>query len=141
MATIFTRIINGELPARFVWKDPHCVAFLSIVPLQPGHTLVVPRAEVDHWLDADPELLAHLMKTAQTIGKAQMAAFNPPRVGMVIAGLEVPHLHLHVIPMRGMQDLDFANADTRPDAAMMDHAAEAIRRELKAMGVSDSAAG
>lgn len=141
MASIFTRIIRGELPARFVWQDPQCVAFLSIAPLRPGHTLVVPRQEVDHWLDAEPELASHLMTTAQAIGRAQMAAFHPARVGMVIAGLEVPHLHLHVVPIRDMQDLDFANADTHPDAGVMDEAAEAIRRELKAMGFSESAAG
>ncbi len=141
MASVFTRIIDGELPARFVWQDRECVAFLSIAPLRPGHTLVVPRLEVDHWLDADPQLLAHLMTTAQVIGKAQMAAFHPTRIGMVIAGLEVPHLHLHVVPIRGMQDLDFANADPKPEAGMMDGAAAAIRRELKAMGFSESAAG
>ena len=137
--SIFTRIIDGELPARFVWQDPQCVAFLSIAPLRPGHTLVVPRLEVDHWLDADSELLSHLTATAQIIGKAQMAAFHPTRIGVVIAGLEVPHLHVHVVPIRGMQDLDFANADTKPDAGMMDEAAAAIRRELKGMGHSESA--
>lgn len=139
MPSIFSRIISGELPARFVWKDRRCVAFLSIAPLRPGHTLVVPSLEVDHWLDADPELLSHLMTTAQVIGKAQMSAFHPTRIGMIIAGLEVPHLHMHVIPIRGMQDLDFANADTKPDAAMMDGAAAAIREELERMGFAESA--
>ena len=141
MATIFTRIINGELPARFVWQDRQCVAFLSIAPLRPGHTLVVPRLEIDHWVDADPELVSHLTTTAQVIAKAQMAAFHPARVGMIIAGLEVPHLHIHVVPIRGMQDLDFANADSKPEAGMMDEAAAAIRGELIGMGFSESAAG
>ena len=141
MASIFTRVIRGELPARFVWQDRECVAFLSIAPLRPGHTLVVPRLEVDHWVDADPELLSHLTTTAQIIGKAQMAAFQPARIGMIIAGLEVPHLHLHVVPIRGMQDLDFANADSKPEAGMMDDAAAAIRRELKGMGFSESSGG
>lgn len=141
MATIFTRIIRGELPARFVWQDRECVAFLSIAPLRPGHTLVVPRLEVDHWLDAEPGLLSHLTTTAQIIGKAQMAAFQPARIGMIIAGLEVPHLHLHVVPIRGMQDLDFANADSKPEAGMMDDAAAAIRRELKGMGFSAASGG
>ena len=131
MASLFTRIINGELPARFVWQDDKCVAFLSIRPLRPGHTLVVPRAEVDHWLDADPDVLAHLMKTAQMVGRAQMAAFKPARIGMMIAGLEVPHLHIHVVPIRGMQDLDFANQVPNPDEAMMDSAAAAIRQQLE----------
>ena len=98
MPSIFSRIIAGELPARFVWKDDRCVAFLSNRPLRPGHTLVVPRLEVDHWLDADPELLGSLSLTAQVIGKAQMAAFDAARIGVLIAGLEVPHLHIHVVP-------------------------------------------
>ena len=127
MATIFTRIINGELPGRFVHQDASCVAFLSIRPLRPGHTLVVPRREVDHWLDVDVELLAHLTAVAQKIGRAQMTAFNPVRIGIMIAGLEVPHLHIHVVPIRGMHDLDFANQDPHPDEAMMDAAAEAIK--------------
>jgi histidine triad (HIT) family protein len=136
MPTIFTRIINGDLPGRFVWKDESCVGFLSIHPLRPGHTLVVPRAEVDHWLDLDAALLAQMMQTAQAIGKAQMAGFRPERVGVMLAGLEVPHCHLHVVPIRGVHDLDFGNQDPNPDAAMMDSAAETIRRELRRLGFS-----
>jgi len=134
MATVFSQIIEGTLPGRFVWKDDRCVAFLTIRPLRPGHTLVVPRIEVDHWLDLEPGLLAHLAETAQAIGRAQMAGFKPARVGMVLAGLEVPHCHFHVVPIRGMQDLDWANQDPNPDATMMDHAAETIRRELRVLG-------
>jgi histidine triad (HIT) family protein len=91
MATIFTQIIEGRLPARFVWKDDQCVVFLSNRPLRPGHSLVVPRQEVDHWLDLDASLLCHLTETAQTIGRAQMEAFHPERIGVMLAGLEVPH--------------------------------------------------
>ncbi len=138
MATIFTRIINGELPGRFVWKDESCVAFLSIRPLRPGHTLVVPRAEVDHWLDLDATLLAQMMQTAQAIGKAQMAGFHPERVGVMLAGLEVPHCHLHVVPIRGVHDLDFGNQDPDPDGAMMDGAAATIRRELRRLGFTQA---
>jgi diadenosine tetraphosphate (Ap4A) HIT family hydrolase len=108
--SIFTRIIDGELPGHFVWHDDECVAFLSIAPLREGHTLVVPRLEVDHWLDLPPELVAHLTVVAQRIGRAQQAAFNPARVGMIIAGMEVPHTHLHVIPIDREADLNFANA-------------------------------
>ena len=71
MPTLFTRIIEGEIPGVFVWRDPQCVVFLSINPMHPGHTLVVPVAEVDHWIDLDPEVAAHLFQVAQTIGKAQ----------------------------------------------------------------------
>ena len=137
MPSIFSRIIAGELPARFVWKDDSCVAFLSIRPLRPGHTLVVPRAEIDHWLDLDAGLLAHLAETAQAIGKAQMAAFKPARVGVMLAGLEVPHCHLHVVPIRGVHDLDFDNQDPNPDPAVMNDAAATIRRELRKLGYSE----
>lgn len=136
MPTIFTQIIEGKLPARFVWKDGVCVVFLSIRPLRPGHVLVVPRAEVDHWIDLDPGMLTHLVETAQAIGRAQMAGFSAPRIGMMLAGLEVPHCHLHVVPIRALHDLDFGNQDPNPDPAMMDSAAETIRRELRNLGYS-----
>lgn len=134
MATIFTQIIEGVLPARFVWKDERCVVFLSNRPLRPGHSLVVPRQEIDHWLDLGPDLLAHLVEVAQTIGRAQMAGFKPERIGMMLAGLEVPHCHFHVVPIRGLHDLDFGNQDPNPDPAMMDEAAETIRTELRRLG-------
>lgn len=130
MATIFTRIIQGEIPGRFVHRDERCVAFLSIAPLQPGHTLVVPIDEVDHWIDAAPDLNAHLFGVAQQIARAQQAAFSPTKVALMIAGLEVPHLHLHVVPIRTEADLHFANADTDPDPAALDDAAERIRAAL-----------
>ncbi|MFM7271328.1 MAG: HIT family protein [Actinomycetes bacterium] len=140
MPTIFTRIIDGELPGRFVWRDATCVAFLSINPLRTGHTLVVPRVEVDHWLDLDPSVNAHLVSVAQTIGNAQMAAFAPLRIGLMVAGLEVPHVHLHVVPMDDVHDLDFANAASAPDPAALDRAASQLRDALRsagAVGVSD----
>ena len=114
------------------------MAFLSNRPLRPGHTLVVPRLEVDHWLDVDPQILAHLTKIAQVIGRAQMAAFNPARVGMIIAGLEVPHLHIHVVPIRDMHDLDFGNQDPSPDPKVMDDAAQALRDGVRKLGFGES---
>lgn len=130
MPTIFTRIIDGELPGRFVWRDDRCVAFLSINPLRPGHVLVVPREEVDHWLDLDADLLNHLMGVSQTIGAALQAAFTPVKVGLMLAGLEVPHVHIHLVPIDGVNDLDFANADMDPDPAELDAAADRIRSAL-----------
>jgi len=135
--TIFTRIIDGELPGRFVWKDEHCVAFLSINPLQAGHTLVVPRAEVDHWLDMEPALTAHLTRVSQTLGQALMATFQPVKVGMMIAGLEVPHVHLHLVPIQGLRDLNFANADPHPRDQDLDDAADRIRAALRERGVDE----
>lgn len=137
MATIFTQIIEGKLPARFVWKDERCVVFLSNRPLRPGHVLVVPREEIDHWVDLDAGLLSHLTATAQAIGRAQMAGFEPVRIGMMLAGLEVPHCHFHVVPIRGVHDLDFGNQDPNPDPAMMDGAAAVLRRELRRLGYSE----
>lgn len=122
MATIFTKIIEGELPGRFVWRDERCVAFLSINPLRPGHTLVVPIEEVDHWLDLDPDLMSHLVGVAHTIGRAQMQVFRPQRIGLMIAGLEVPHVHLHVVPISDVHDLDFSQADDDPSPEMLDRA-------------------
>jgi len=134
MATIFTQIIEGKLPARFVWKDDRCVVFLSIRPLRPGHCLVVPREEIDHWIDLEPDLLCHLAETAQAVGRALMAGFEPERIGVMLAGLEVPHCHFHVVPIRGLHDLDFGNQDPHPDPKMMDEAADTIRGELRRLG-------
>lgn len=96
MPTIFSRIISGELPGRIVWSDDRVAAFLTIAPLTPGHTLVVPRAEVEEWTELDPELAAHVFAVAHTIGRALKKAFDAPRVGLVVAGFEVPHAHVHV---------------------------------------------
>jgi histidine triad (HIT) family protein len=136
VTTIFTQIIEGRLPARFVWKDDRCVVFLSNRPLRPGHSLVVPRQEIDHWIDLDASLLDHLTETAQAIGRAQMAGFKPERIGVMLAGLEVPHCHFHVVPIRGLHDLDFGNQDPDPDPQIMDDAADTIRAELKKLGYS-----
>jgi histidine triad (HIT) family protein len=139
MASLFTRIIDGEIPGRFVWSDDRCVVFLTIAPIARGHALVVPRAEVDHWVDLDDEDAARLMVVAKAIGQAQMAAFAPRRIGMIIAGLEVPHTHLHVIPIESEADLDFARADHAADGAAMDAAADALRTALRAAGHHEAA--
>jgi histidine triad (HIT) family protein len=134
MTTIFTRIIEGELPGRFVWRDERCVVFLSISPLRPGHALVVPITEIDQWVDLPPELASHLMQVAHTIGRAQIRAFEPSRVGLIIAGLEVPHCHIHLVPMQGMADLDFANASTDTTDEAFDDAARRLRAALTDLG-------
>lgn len=120
MASIFTRIIQGKLPGRFIYRDETVVAMLTIEPLRPGHTLVVPIAEVDHWLDLDPATMHHAMDVAQLVGRAIETVFQPRRVGMMIAGLEVPHVHIHVSSLDTMADMDFANADRSPEPAELD---------------------
>jgi histidine triad (HIT) family protein len=132
--SLFTRIIEGELPGRFVWRDDRAVAFLSIAPLKPGHTLVVPIEEVEDWTDLEPDLLNHLTYISQIIGKAIDAAFNPTKIGLMIAGLEIPHVHIHVVPIDSVTDLDFANADPDASAESLDEAAERIRATLEEMG-------
>jgi histidine triad (HIT) family protein len=139
MATVFTMIIDGDLPARFVWRDEVCVGFLSINPLAPGHTLVVPRREVDHWLDLDAATLAHVVEVGRIIGAALQDEFHPVKVGLIVAGLEVPHVHLHLVPIRSESDLEFANAERTPDPAALDAAATAIRRRLAAAGRTEVA--
>ena len=117
MATIFTRIIDGEIPGTFVWRDDRCVAFMSINPLRPGHTLVVPREEMDHWLDCPTDLMAHLLGVAREIGEAIKAVYGSTKVGMMIAGLEVPHLHIHLVPIDRPEDLElFQFAETADEA-------------------------
>ncbi len=134
MPTVFTHIIEGRIPGTFVWRDERCVAFMSINPMAPGHTLVVPIAEVDHWVDGDPELIAHLFEVTRIIGVAQKVAFGCERVGVILAGYEVPHTHVHVIPTNDMRELSFANAASSVDRADLESAAEAIRVELRRSG-------
>lgn len=133
MSTIFSRIIDGDIPGTFVWRDEHCVVFMSINPMAHGHALVVPIEEVDHWVDASPTLTAHLFEVTRVIGVAQRAAFGCERVGVIIAGYEVPHTHIHVVPTNSMSELSFANAAASVERDDLDRAAEAIRSELRAM--------
>lgn len=130
MATIFTRIINGEIPGTFVHQDDRCVAFLSVNPLATGHTLVVPIAEIDHWIDLPADLAAHLFAVAQRIGKAQQAALHCERVGLIVAGYEVPHAHIHVVPTTTIRQFDFSTAASHVNRAEMAAAAAAIRAAL-----------
>ncbi len=134
MASIFTRIIDGEIPGRFVWRDNDAVAWLDIRPLAPGHCLVVPRAEIDRWTDLTPTLAAHCMTVAHAVGNAQLRIWPAPRVGLMIAGFEVPHAHLHVFPTAGMNSFDFANANRNPDPAGLDDDLRKLRAALRELG-------
>jgi len=138
MSTLFTKIIEGQLPGRFVWKDPDVVAFLSIGPLTDGHTLVVPRREVDSWTDAEPELVARVAEVARIIGRAQVRAFGSERAGLMVAGFEVPHLHAHVWPTNSLADFDLSRADSDPDPARLDANADLLRSALREDGHADN---
>ena len=138
MATIFSRIINRELPGRFVYEDDEFVAFLTIEPMSPGHTLVVPRAEIDQWQDLPPDVHGRLMAVAQKIGRAVVTAFDAPRAGLLVAGLEVPHLHIHVFPAWSEELFDLRAAEQNPDPDGLDEAARKIRASLSAMGYDEN---
>jgi histidine triad (HIT) family protein len=137
LASLFTRIIEGDLPAHFVWKDEVSVGFLSIAPLKPGHTLVVPRVEVDHWLDLEPDVVKHLAGVTHAVGKAIARVYDPVKVGSIILGLEVPHVHIHVAPIWSPTDLDFhnANPNTKPEALAIE--ADRVRGALRELGYAE----
>jgi diadenosine tetraphosphate (Ap4A) HIT family hydrolase len=130
MATVFTKIINGELPGRFVYEDDDVVSFLTIAPMTHGHALVVPRAEIDHWQDIEPAVFGRVMDVSQLIGKAVCKAFDAERAGVIIAGLEVPHLHVHVFPAYNLSDFGFANVDSNPSPESLDEAQAKIKAAL-----------
>lgn len=135
MSSLFTRIIDGELPARFVHRSDRTVAFLTIAPVRPGHVLVVPRAEVDDWLDlAEPDR-ADLFATAHRVGAAVRSAFPSRKVALAALGLEVPHVHLHLIPIDRESDLDFSQADAGTAASELDAVQQ---RLLDALGPAGS---
>lgn len=126
MATIFTKILNHELPGHFVYEDDKCGVFLSIAPLREGHALIVPKAEVDHWLDLSEEDALHCFAVARRVGKALMKVFKPRKIGLMIAGLEVPHAHIHAVPIMEESDLDFSRAG-RAGAEELAKTAAALR--------------
>jgi histidine triad (HIT) family protein len=137
MSTLFTRILNGEIPGRFVWRENDVSAFLTTGPLADGHTLVVPTEEVDRWTDASPETLARVMEVARRIGAVQVDVFDAARAGLIVAGYEIHHLHVHVWPSRSMAEFNFATADQNPDPAVLDANAEKLREGLRAAGYGE----
>lgn len=132
--SVFTRIITGELPGDVVWRDDDVVAFLSIAPIRPGHTMVVPVEQVDHWIDVPAATWAHMAEVQQAVGMAVQEAFSPARVGTMILGMEVPHCHVHLVPIDHESDLSFANADPGSTPEDRARAAEAIRAALRDAG-------
>lgn len=130
MATLFTHIINGDIPGTFVYRDDLCVVFLTINPLADGHVLVVPIEEVDHWVDLSPSLSQHLFSISHRISKALQTAFPCERIGMIIAGYEVNHCHIHLIPTQNLGQFNFANAASSVERQELEAQAEKIRAAL-----------
>ena len=131
MPSLFTRIILGEIPGHFVYRDEVCVAFLTINPIATGHTLVVPIEETDEWTNLSDATSSHLMVIAKKIGLAQKDLYKCNRVGLIIAGFEIPHCHLHVIPANTMADLSFELAAAHVEPAQLKEQAEKLTAALK----------
>ncbi|MFC9552124.1 HIT family protein [Rhodococcus sp. NPDC056960] len=138
MGSVFSAIINGDLPGRFVWEDEDVVAFLTIAPVTQGHTLVVPRKEVDQWQDVDGVIWNKVMDVARIVGQAVRPAFDAPRAGLLIAGLEVPHLHLHVFPAYELGDFNISNAEQNPSQESLEEAQAKIKASLRELGHGDN---
>lgn len=134
MSTLFTKIIEGEIPGRFVWKDDDVTAFLTIAPITDGHVMVVPRREVAHWVDLDPGLLGKVMAVAQRIARVQEKEFSARRIGVLMEGYEIPHVHVHIWPTQSAADFDVHNVDHNPDPAKLDENADRLRRALRDAG-------
>ena len=134
MSSIFTRIINGEIPGRFVWRDSECVAFMDIQPISRGHLLVVPRQETDRWHDLPPQTAAHLFAVAHKIAAALDQLSERSRVGLMIAGFDVPHTHIHLMPADSMAQFDPKKADKNARPEDLDAMAGKIRNALRALG-------
>jgi histidine triad (HIT) family protein len=130
MSSIFTKIVNGEIPCHKIAEDDRFLAFLDVMPLVEGHTLVIPKQEVDYIFDLDPELLGDLMKFAQKIAPAIKKAIPCKRLGVTVIGLEVPHAHVHLVPMNRMADMNFSNEKMKPSQAELAKTAEKIIRAL-----------
>ncbi|AXY42524.1 HIT family protein [Halomonas alkalicola] len=129
MASIFTRIMQGEIPGHFVHEDEQCVVIMTIQPMKPGHVLVIPREEVDHWDDLPEALYVHLMGVSRRVAKAIKRAFPCRRVGMLVVGLEVPHVHIHLTPLDEMSDIQVVDLPMA-DPADLAAAAETLRAAL-----------
>ncbi|MCF8373365.1 MAG: HIT family protein [Bacteroidales bacterium] len=130
MASIFTKIVNGEIPSYKILEDENYYAFLDVFPLVKGHTLVIPKKEIDYLFDMEDELLAGMMVFAKKVAKAVGAAIECKRVGVTVIGLEVPHAHIHLIPMSKEKDISFTNPKLKLSEEEFKEIASAIKAKL-----------
>lgn len=131
--SLFTQILQGQLPGHFVWRDAQCFAIMTLGPIREGHCMVIPNEEIDHWDDVPAPLAAHLFQVSQKIAKGIKQAFPCKRVGVEIVGLEVPHTHIHLIPIDAMHDMEFARA-RQASPEQLAAAAARLRQALVALG-------
>ncbi len=134
MTSVFTEILHGNSPGRFIWRDDTCFAILTIEPRKPGHTLVMPLDEVDHWLDLPAEVAMHIFGVGRTIGLAQREEWGSPRVGIMYEGYMVPHAHLHVWPSWTVFEYSHTGIQRNARPADLDEAAARLRARLIAQG-------
>jgi histidine triad (HIT) family protein len=127
MSSIFSKIIQGEIPCHKIAEDDQFLAFLDVMPLVKGHTLVIPKQEIDYIFDLDPEVLAGLMKFAQRIAPAIKKAIPCKRIGVAVIGLEVPHAHVHLVPLNRMLDINFSQEKLKLSQESLAKTAELIR--------------
>ena len=127
MASIFTKIINREIPAHIVAEDENYLAFLDIMPLAKGHVLVIPKQEVDYIFDLEPEALSGLHLFAQKVAKAMYKTIKCTRIGVAVIGLEVPHAHIHLVPLRTMDDINFSRPKLKLTKEELAEVADLIR--------------
>lgn len=126
MASIFTKIVAGEIPCHKITETDKFLAFLDIMPLKKGHTLIIPKVEIDYIFDVEDETLAEMMVFAKQVAVKIKAAIPCKRVGVAVIGLEVPHAHIHLIPINTMDDMNFANAKLKLESAEMAEIAQSI---------------
>lgn len=131
MATIFSKIIQGEIPSYKIYEDGHYYAFLDINPLAEGHTLVIPKVEIDYLFDLDDDLLGGMMVVARKIARALDQTMDCKRVGVAVLGLEVPHAHIHLVPINDLHDIEFSRPKLRFTDAEFRATAEAIRGAME----------
>ncbi|NMM50722.1 HIT family protein [Marinigracilibium pacificum] len=130
MASIFTKIINREIPGHIVAEDDNFIAILDIMPLVHGHVLVIPKQEVDYIFDLDDETYAGLMQFAKKVAGGVKKAVPCKRIGVAVIGLEVPHVHVHLVPMNSMGDINFSRPKMEPTQDELSEVAEKIKNEL-----------
>lgn len=122
MASVFSKIVQNELQGHILYQDPVCFAILSICPLHPGHVLLIPREEISDWLQLPDKLSLHLYQTAKLIGGILRQSFPCKKVGFIMAGLEVEHLHIHLVPLQDSSNLDWSLAQRASEESLKDAA-------------------
>ncbi len=137
MPSVFTPILQGKPDPLVFWRDDRCIALHAMEPLRPGHAIVVPIDEVDHWIDLPPDLASHVFGVAQIVARAIQAEFQPAKVGVMIAGLKVRHVHVHLTPIDQVRDI----LDAGPQPVDAIAAAARLRARLRPMGGASVAEG